>query len=308
MSLTWLLMLREFFSLTLGDHTEGSALFDQVCVSLFSTKVPPNGNYFKDRLDLFHIQLLPEALEMFTLMLKLITKDAKHFSGETENVENGECFLLQESLSRYAYALRFIGILLPSAQKLHYEQQLRQNALCLCPRQAHKRTLNWVIQWQVCKDVTGVLEQGDALALQKSALWVNNAPCYQFGHAAKVNVKTHWSTHSSAFAAAYQAPARRQVSFLHGNNHKSGAADGDKYADMCDKQAVSMAGSCSSRVMAKLEEEKQVNRLRDKEARKNLLSKNWKTNSSFGSHSTCIFCFPVMKRSCDLWFATKMQQ
>lgn len=194
-----------------------------MCVSLFSTKVPPNGNYFKDRLDLFHIQLLPEALEMFTLMLKLITKEAKHFSGEA----GGECFLLQESLSRYAYALRFIGILLPSAQKLHYEQQLRQNALCLCPRRAHKRTLNWVIQWQVCKDVTGVLEQGDALALQKSALWVNNAPCYQFGHAAKVNVKTHWSTHSSAFAAAYQAPTRRQVSFLHGNNHKSGAADGD---------------------------------------------------------------------------------
>lgn len=127
------------------------------------------------------------------------------------------CFFFRR-VSKYAYALHFIGTLHPSVQKLHYEQQPRQNVRCLCPCWAHKRTLNWVIQWQVRKDVTGVLEQGDTLALQKSALWVNNVPCYQFGHAAKVNVKTHWSTHSSAFAAANRAAERKQVSFLHCNN------------------------------------------------------------------------------------------
>lgn len=231
---------------------------------------------------------------MFMLMLKPIEKDAKHFSREA----GGECFLLQETVSLNAYALRFIGILLPSAQKLHYKQQPWQNVFCLCPRWAHKRTLNWVIQWQVCKDVTGVLEQGEALALQKSALWVNNALCYQFGHAAKVNVKIHWRTHSSAFAAVYQALARRQVSFLHGNNHRNGWRRPGRNMQIC---VISRPSAWQRAVhhQAMLEEEKQDNRLRDKETRTNLPPKNWKTNSSSGSHSTDIFCFPVIKRSCD---------
>lgn len=75
---------------------------------------------------------------------------------------------------------------------------------------------------------------------------MNNAPRYQFGHAAKVNVETHWSTHSSASASAYQGPARKQGSFLHGNNGRKRAADGDKHADTRDKKAVGTAASCSS--------------------------------------------------------------
>lgn len=229
----------------------------------------------------------------------VITRDAEHFSGEA----GGECFLLQGSLSRYAYALRFIGILLPSAQKLHYEQQHRQNVLCLCPCWAHKRTLNWVIQWQVCKDVTDVLEQGDTLALQKSALWVNNAPCYQFGHAAKVNVKTHWSTHSSAFAAAYQAAARRQVSFLHGNNHRNRAADKDDPGQIC--RYVWKAGrqhgselfiTCHGNARS-WQAEQQAARQRNMEKSTKTTKNNQKTNSPCGLHSTRIFCFPVIKRS-----------
>lgn len=86
---------------------------------------------------------------------------------------------------------------------------------------------------------------------------MNNAPCYQFGHAAKVNVRTHWSPHSSAFAAVYHAAARRLA-------EQRTETTPDKYADMCDKQAASMAASCSSRVMATLEVDEQDNGLRDK--------------------------------------------
>lgn len=38
----------------------------------------------------------------------------------------------------------------------------------------------------------------------------------------------------------------------------------DKYADMSDKQVVNVAASCSSQVMATLEDEKRDNRLRQK--------------------------------------------
>lgn len=84
---------------------------------------------------------------------------------------------------------------------------------------------------------------------------MNNAPCYQFGHAAKVNVKTHWSPHSSAFAAAYQGAARRLASFLHGNNHRNGAADRDDPGQICRYVRR------SSRVMATLEVDEQDNGL-----------------------------------------------
>lgn len=51
----------------------------------------------------------------------------------------------------------------------------------------------------------------------------------------------------------------------------------DKYADLCDKQAVSTAASCSSRVVATLEEEKQdkqVARQRNTEKSASKESKN----------------------------------
>lgn len=184
---------------------------------------------------LFRRQICPFPYSVLCLSLGNVHVDAKKHEKGCKMLpgEAGRgCFFFWR-VSKYAYALHFIGTLHPSVQKLHYEQQPRQNVRCLCPCWAHKRTLNWVIQWQVRKDVTGVLEQGDTLALQKSALWVNNVPCYQFGHAAKVNVKTHWSTHSSAFAAANRAAERKQVSFLHCNNRRNRAADGDDPGQIC---------------------------------------------------------------------------
>lgn len=215
-------MLREFFPTIRRSYRGFYSFWPTVRFAVFHKSATEQA--FRDRSDIFHF------LEMFMRMLKRITKDGKHSFEEPGR----ECFLFQVYhgmlMCCVIYLLAFCSHL---HKKLHYEQQPRQNVFRLCPQWAHKRTLNWVIQWQVCKDVTGVLEQGDALALQKSALWVNNVSHYQFGHAAKVNVKIHWSTHSSAFAAAYQAPARRQVSFLLGNNHRNRAADADDPGRIC---------------------------------------------------------------------------